>query len=486
MTFSDRFIDIAKKVLPMPFTIAVLLTLVTILLVFVVDPKPPSAKPSYEISVGGNTVQVTPERYAELQQELNIPNPSASKKQEQPRALQIMSFWEKGFWELLEFAMQMVLILVLGHALALTSTARRIIDKIVSYCTNTANTAALVAFSAIFIGLLNWGLGLIFGAILARKAGESAVLKNKPLNYPLIGAAGYAGLMVWHGGLSGSAPLKVTEPGHFLQSIVGIIPPEETLFSLMNITASILLLALVPLVLFFIGRKSKGNIPNLSLIKEKKEINRPIGAEKLDYSKALGYSFGAVIIALGIYKGLTYSGSTPFSFLTLNYVNFMLFGFGILLHGSFIKFIRAIDEAVGGAAGIIIQFPIYAGIMGIMKYSGLINSFADFFIQISNAETLPIFTFISAAIVNIFVPSGGGQWAVQGPIVAQSALDIGSSFSKNVMALAYGDQLTNMIQPFWALPLLGITGLDAKDILPYTLIIMLTGIVIFLSCLLLF
>ncbi len=146
----------------------------------------------------------------------------------------------------------------------------------------------------------------------------------------------------------------------------------------------------------------------------------------------------------------------------------------------------AVDEAIGGAAGILIQFPLYFGIMGIMKGSGMVEAMSHFFISISNEVTFPIFTFISAGIVNVFVPSGGGQWAVQGPIIIQTANEMGIPLSKCIMALAYGDQLTNMLQPFWALPLLGITGLKAKEILPYTLYLMLMGFVIYMAALLIF
>ena len=121
-----------------------------------------------------------------------------------------------------------------------------------------------------------------------------------------------------------------------------------------------------------------------------------------------------------------------------------------------------------------------------MKYSGLINVLSDFFISVSNENTFPIFTFLSAGLVNIFVPSGGGQWAVQGPIIIEAASQLDISFPKAVMALAYGDQITNMLQPFWALPLLGITGLKAKDIFPYCLYILVAGSVVYISALLIF
>ena len=158
----------------------------------------------------------------------------------------------------------------------------------------------------------------------------------------------------------------------------------------------------------------------------------------------------------------------------------------MMLHRSIIQFVSSLKEALSGALGIIIQFPLYAGIMGIMKYSGLGTVFSEGFIELSNTSTLPILTMISAGLVNIFVPSGGGQWAVQGPIVTEAATFLGVAQAKVIMALSYGDELTNMLQPFWALPLLGITKLKAKDILPYSSIMLLIGLFIFTTVLLLF
>lgn len=157
-----------------------------------------------------------------------------------------------------------------------------------------------------------------------------------------------------------------------------------------------------------------------------------------------------------------------------------MFGLGVLLHGSFKKFGNAVGEAISDISGILIQFPLYFGIMGIMNQSGMVTLISDFFVSIATATTLPIFTFFSAGLVNIFVPSGGGQWVVQGPIVVESALQLGVPLPKAIMALAYGDQITNMLQPFWALPLLGITKLKAKEILPYTLMAMVLASAIYI------
>ena len=163
-----------------------------------------------------------------------------------------------------------------------------------------------------------------------------------------------------------------------------------------------------------------------------------------------------------------------------------MLGLALILHGSIANFLSAVEEAIKGASGILIQFPLYFGIKGIMRESGMVVQISDFFVSIATPMTLPIFTFFSAGLVNIFVPSGGGQWAVQGPIVVESALKLGVPLPKAIMALAYGDQITNMLQPFWALPLLGITKLKAREILPYTLMVMILGVVVYVLGLLLF
>jgi short-chain fatty acids transporter len=332
------------------------------------------------------------------------------------------------------------------------------------------------------IALLNWGLGLIFGAIFARKIGEQAQERQIPLNYPLVGAAGYAGLLVWHGGLSGSAPLKAAGTDSLIEQ-AGAVPLSETLFSPMNGIVSLLLLVALPLLMYYLGRKSATpTVPDVQPSPPpEKDKPQATGADRIEYSRTFAYLVALLMIGTGVYQ--IWQQEVPSK---LNLVNFFLFGAGLLLHGGFAPFQQAAGEAVKSATGIIIQFPLYAGIMGIMKYTGLIEVFSQLFEQVSTTTTFPLFTFISGAVVNFFVPSGGGQWAVQGPLIAEAAQHIGAPFAKCIMALSYGDQLTNMMQPFWALPLLGITGLKARDILPYTLLMMGAGTVIFLFGLILF
>ena len=447
MLFSDKIGKILKNVLPAPFTIAVILTFLTILIAFFISADSYNSKNFFEI----------------------------------------LSFWEKGLWDnnLMVFALQMMLMLVLGHSLALSKPISKIINNITIHCNNTANAAAIVTFTTLLVAFFNWGLGLIFGAIFARKVGEHASKNNIPLNYPLIGAAGYSGLMIWHGGISGSAPIKIAEQGHFLAEKIGTISQAETIFSAMNVTISLSLIVILPLFMFFLAKKTKSELVNIIEV-EKIEKIKLDGAEKIDHSNFIAYIFGGIIITYCFYKAILLPDKMTLNFITPNFINLSLLGLCVILHKNFFQFIKSVDSAIKGASGILIQFPLYFGIMGIMKDTGMIELMSDLFISISNENTFPIFTFFSAGLVNIFVPSGGGQWAIQGPIIVEAAMKLGVSIPKSVMSLAYGDQITNMLQPFWALPLLSVTGLKAKEILPYTLLLMLLGGVIFITGLLIF
>ncbi len=448
MSFSNKFANLFKALLPAPFTIAVLLTGLTFLLAWALT----------------------------------------QPQQESWHFIELLEYWEKGLWDtpLLVFALQMMLMLVLGHVLALTKPINKLIEKASVYCNTTANAAAIVTLLTLMVSFFNWGLGLIFGAIFARKVGEQAVKNDTPLHYPLIGAAGYSGLMVWHGGISGSAPIKIAEEGHFMEAKMGIISQADTIFSSMNIVLSIVLLIVLPTAMYLIGKRSKNSSISLPTQQKTESIDNISSAEKLDHSRLLSYLFGGILLMYAFYKAFIKPDVISLSFINPNYINLVLLGLGIVLHGSIYKYLKGIDDAIGGASGILIQFPLYFGIMGIMKYSGMVGIFSDFFVQISNEVSFPIFTFISAGIVNMFVPSGGGQWGVQGPIIIEAASQLNVPYWKAVMALAYGDQITNMLQPFWALPLLGITGLKAKEILPYTLLLLIIGSVIFITGLLIF
>tara|TARA_B110000977_G_scaffold187683_1_gene255075 strand:- start:620 stop:2011 length:1392 start_codon:yes stop_codon:yes gene_type:complete len=462
MNLAKNIERIFKKYLPSPFTIAVLLTFTAFTLAVLFTKNPSTSTTAY--------------------------------------SLKLLSYWESGLWNasLLVFAFQMMLMLVLGHTLALSKPIDGVITWMTNYCNTTAKAAFWVCLLTLLVSLFNWGLGLIFGAIFARKVAENAETNSWKIHYPIIGASAYSGLMVWHGGISGSAPIKAAEPGHLKTLMSGIyskqeldLLPEqlsfsETVFSSMNLSVTLALLTLLPLFMYYLGNKTE---PKKYRLSKKTNVLNSIkaeGAEKLDESRIIAYVFAGVILAFAFYKAVVLPENGNLNFISPNFINFTLLGLGVLMHGHFNSFLKALNKAIGGASGILIQFPLYFGIMGLMKHSGMITQMSDYFVSISNETSFPLLTFLSAGIVNIFIPSGGGQWAIQGPIIIEASQQLGISLAKNIMALAYGDQLTNMLQPFWALPLLGITGLKAKEILPYTLLLMCLGGVIFISGLLIF
>ncbi len=454
MSFTSKFVNIYKALLPSPFTIAIVLSFFAFVLALL-----------FGMGVENEFKPYT-----------------------------ILTYWENGIWNpnLLVFTVQMILMLVLGHILAISAPVNQFINSVTQHLNTSAKAAAWITFLTMLVAFFNWGLGLIFGAIMARKLAEESLRNNWRLNYPLIAAGGYSGLMVWHGGFSGSSLAKVAESGHLVSllpiklhsSIPDAISFSETVFSRMNMTTSFALLIIAPMAMYWMGKKSKA--PPITLNTKFRTPQKPIivGAEKLDHSKGLGIVVGAILILYVLYKMFWVIGFTHY--FTPNNINLLLLGMGFLFHKNLYNFTQALDQAISGAAGILIQFPLYFGIMGILRDSQLIAQFSEFVAQSASPNSLTYFTFFSAGIVNILVPSGGGQWAIQGPILLQTATEMGAPLAKNILAFAYGDQLTNMLQPFWALPLLGITGLKAKDILPYSLFLFLIGLPIFLVMLFLF
>ena len=391
----------------------------------------------------------------------------------------------------LVFTVHMMLILVLGHVIALSAPAKRLIDLVLSFCTTTARAAFLVSLLTILVSFFNWGFALIFGAIFARKVGEQFQQNKQQLNYPLVAVAAYVGMMVWHGGLSGSAPITVAGDGHTYVNQIGVISIGETIFSAMNMFNTMLIIFIIPLFFYFLGIKSSGHsIPSIRLAEKASQSSKPthMPAERVEASLWPGVAVGGMLLSyfLVIAWSKVSGGEGFLSILNLQTTNLMLLGLAFLLQGSIKNFLASVNEAIGDVSGILIQFPLYFGIMGIIQGSGLAGMIANMFVTISNEWTLPIFTFLSAGILNIFVPSGGGQWQIQAPIIIESAAKSGVEIQKLILAMSYGDQLTNMLQPFWALPLLGITQLSAKDILPYCLLVFGVGAMIFTLSLLVF
>lgn len=457
-----RISAVFRRTAPDPFVLAILLTLLTALLALTIgDFRPTAASPEPPATFAG-------------------------------RVSALLAAWrgDKGLWTFLAFSMQMCLILVTGHALATTPPMRRLIGLLAGLPRSTAHAAGVVAAAACLAAIVNWGMGLIVGALLARATGQSLRRRGIPVHYPLIVAAGYTGLMVWHGGLSGSAPLSMTTaagaakviPAQYLEQLPGgAIPLSDTTFSPMNLFITVGLLILTPVALMFMAPKRPEDMippppladdtPPAPAAPAETDAQSPTIPDRLETTPPVAW-FLALALAAGVVSYVIASG--PFS-IGLNEVNMFMLALGLILHGSIRSYAAAAEDAARGCAGIILQFPLYGGIMAMMVVSGLVRIVAAGTADLASPDTLPVYTFLSAALLNLFIPSGGGQWGVQGPIALESAFIHGIPPGKLVMAVAYGDQLTNMLQPFWALPLLAITGVRARDIVGYTALVMLAA-----------
>ena len=295
--------------------------------------------------------------------------------------------------------------------------------------------------------------------------------------------------MVWHAGLSGSIPLALATPGEeaLLKATGGAvseaIPISTTILSPWNLVICAIILVGLPLINAMMHPAPQDTVtidPALLIEEEEVYEEAKTPAQKMEHS-ILG---SALVTIIGLVFLVTYFAAKGLNGLNLNTVNCIFLILGIAFHKTPIAYVRAITKAAEGAAGIILQFPFYAGIMGMMTFTGpdghsLAGVISEFFVSISNQITFPVFTFLAAGIVNLFVPSGGGQWAVQGPIMMPAGLELGVTPNITGMAIAWGDAWTNMIQPFWALPALGIAGLSARDIMGYCLMtLFFAGIVV--------
>lgn len=383
--------------------------------------------------------------------------------------MEMVAYWGNGFWDLLEFGMQMSLVVVTGYILASTPVVKRFLAKLSRIAKTPGQAVMLVTFVALVACLINYGFGLVVGALFAVH-----VAKRVPsVDYRILIASAYSGMVIWHGGFSGSVPLLIATPGHFLEDAIGIIPVTETLFSSFNLFIVITLLITLPFFNRYLlkGADSLGKI-DPSLWKEESEEETgshpaETPAERLENSQLLSLLIGLMGLVFVGYHFVTNGFD-----LNINIVNFIFLFLGILLHRTPRRFLETVGNGVKNAGGIIVQFPFYAGIMGMMVASGLSDKISLLFVSFATDYTLPIFTFLSAGLVNVFVPSGGGQWAVQGPIMIQAALEIGADTAKTAMAVAWGDAWTNMIQPFWALPVLAIAGLKIRDIMGFCVMIL--------------
>ena len=387
--------------------------------------------------------------------------------------------WGGGLPKLFTFTAQITIVMITAHALAHTSPIEKLLVKLGDIPKKPVQAYALVTFISGLASLFAWSFGLIVGGISAKFIAIGCEKKKIKIHYPLLVASAYSGYVIWHMGYSSSAALFVASEGHSLVSRIGVIPVTETIFNSFNITVALLTLITITIIcpLMRPSRDSEIIEIDTKLLKDKSkteninEINS--FAQRIENNRYLSFLTGISLIG---YIFLIYSEKG--FFLDLNIVSWTFLSIGLLLANSPIHYVKLVNNAALTVGPIILQYPFYAGIMGIMADTGLIKILADGIASVATSETLGFFSFLSGGLVNMFIPSGGGQWAVQGPVMIQAAETLNVQPYVIVLGVAYGDQWTNMIQPFWTIPLLAIAGLHMRQIMGYTFVIFIvTGVI---------
>ena len=403
--------------------------------------------------------------------------------------LEVVENWGGGVWSLLAFSMQMALVLVCGSALADAPVIKKALRKMAALPKTPAAAIVTVTLVSSIACWINWGFGLIVGAIFAKEIARQV----KGVDYRLLIASAYSGFVVWHSGLSASIPLAMATEGPSLVevsrgAITSAIPIGETIFATYNLLIVFaIIVALTVVNTLMHPSADKAFVVDPALLGDAEEIvdkelcGMDGGKEcKVEWKLTPSEKLNNSMILSGIIAvmGLGYLAVRIFvkgGSLDLNSVIMLFMFLGIVLHKTPIKYVKAVTSSASSCAGILLQFPFYAGIMGIMtsvsaEGVSLAGQISEACVAMSNEKTFPLLSFLSAGIVNVFVPSGGGQWAVQAPIMLPAGVQLGVDPSVTGMAIAYGDAWTNLIQPFWALPALAIAKLNAKDIMGYCLI----------------
>lgn len=376
---------------------------------------------------------------------------------------QIIDIWGNGFWTLATFTLQMAMILLGGYVVATSPPIKKLLAWLVGFVKSPVQAVLFCTIVAAVASWINWGFGLVIGGVVALEVGKR--IPQAP--FRLLVASSYSGFLVWHAGLSGSIPLSVNTEGagnFAFENLNRLVPLSETLFSPLNLVALGSMFVLLPLLNVFqlsvVGDEARVTLDSPKAESESPSVDVPF-MERI-------FLFSGTLVLLGGAYLWTQISAGKFK-LDLNSINFIFFILGLGLHGSPRAFMDSVKEAVTKVAPILIQYPLYAAIMMVLKETGLAAMMAEWFVKNSTERTFPLMTFYSAGLINFFVPSGGGQWAVQAPIVLPAAEAIGADIPKTIMAVSWGDAWTNMAQPFWAVPLLTIAGLEIKDIIGFCL-----------------
>ena len=390
--------------------------------------------------------------------------------------LALIHFWGDGLWNLNGFAFQMITVLVTGHMLATSPFIKRQLDKLAQLPRSPGTALGQLSVISLLACWINWGFGLIVSAVMAMKLAR----RFPQTSVGVFLSTGYAGFVVWHGGLSGSIPLSIAGTDKVLVALnQPAIPLTQTLFSITNLTIVAALFIAFPILAYLLRAVPGTPLP----VSSETPIEPP---SQISNFREWAEQSRIPLLLLAI-MSTTYlvqkmvAKATP----DINDVNLIFFTLCCYLLKNISTLLNSLKEAVKSVGGVIIQYPLYAGIMGLMQFSGLGDILSQQFVQWSSPTLFPIFSFLSAGLLNFFVPSGGGQWVVQGPILIKAGLELGVPVSKTALAIAWGDAWTNLVQPFWALPMLAMAGLQLKDIMGACVsFLLLSGVIIGLGFLL--
>lgn len=400
----------------------------------------------------------------------------------------MLGYWGSGFWGFLAFSMQMLMIIATGHILASAPLANKFLVKLCAIPKNGIQGVVFIAISSAILGWISWGLGLVAGAIIAR----TVAVNLRKVDFKLYVAVAYSGaISAGLFGISGSEFLLVNTPGYFMEDILGLIPLSQTVFEPSLLLAQVIGLLIVVPILAAMIHTDPAETPELDaeMLKRFEEASgeedlsrEEVKARKASMTVAERIDNSPVtttIIAIGGIAWLVFYFANNGFNLTLDVMNFMLLMVGILLHGTPRNLLTAAEEGVKSAFGVAIQFPFYAGIQGMLGSSGMVELIANAFASISTPATFHYLNYLVMAIINFFIPSSGGIFMVAGPALAQAALDLGIDGNKFLISFTAGETISNIIQPFWAIPLLGIAGLKMKDIMGYCIIFFIVLTLIF-------
>jgi short-chain fatty acids transporter len=399
---------------------------------------------------------------------------------------QVVLAWEKGFWDLLAFAMQMCLAMTTGYVVADSPFVKKWLYRLAALPNNAPQAIIMLTSLGCVCFWLHWAAGLMGICLLGRAMLAAADAKGYKLHVPLVAAGTYSCFLVCNGP-SFPAALFVAAPGHLFEKSIGVIPVTETIFHPINFIQMIVLAAMLVYCAWkFIPPDAFAEVASPDFVKEIRGLTAAdkagsevadvsmSPAESLNNSTLMCLLMGLVGCAWVVWALWTKGAGA----LNLNTINFIFLMLGFVLHGSPARFVAAVGRAIGTVSGVVIQFPLYAGIFGLIKYTGLAEVLVHFFVTISTAKTFAVVAFIYSSILNMFVPSSGSKFIIEAPYILPAAIQLGVNPAVIINAYTVGDCTTNLIQPFWALPVLGLYRVDFKDILPFGFVTCMLAMVI--------